>query len=379
MKKLKGIRQKRDKWEVYVRVAGTLHTKTFDELDVPAMRTWQERLRTTAPPRPGKGTLTEAAEAYFARPEIAAQPCIAQKRAHLRLWLDALGWDTPIAAITRDQVEAVVQTWLTTFKPATVYHRRSALLAVFTSMYGKHAENVVLDTTVPAAWTPRDHSVDYATLAKILDAMPAERRPSAGIRQPSTARLVSAVLMHTGVRGCDLVQVRRTDVDWPRGTVQMPPTKKGQGSKPWICVLTDDGIAALRAFDAANLYGAFSPAAVSRSFKRACRRVLGPDTPVHLYSLRHSVGADALRASGDTATVGRILGHTAGSRMAEQYSQGAHAEVDRRAVEAMATTRRASIAASTGAACGTTPTKKLAGKLAGSVKLRKRNTLRRVS
>ena len=38
MKKLKGIRSKRNKWEVYVRVAGTLRTTTFDTLDVPKMR-----------------------------------------------------------------------------------------------------------------------------------------------------------------------------------------------------------------------------------------------------------------------------------------------------------------------------------------------------
>ncbi len=127
----------------------------------------------------------------------------------------------------------------------------------------------------------------------------------------------------------------------------------------------------MRAFDAANLYGAFSPAAVSHSYKRACRRVLGHDTLVHLYSMRHSVGADVLRASGDTKTVGRVLGHAPGSRMSEQYSKGAHAEVDRRAVDAMATARRASLAAPAA--------EKLADKLAATSKRTKRSRLRRVS
>jgi integrase len=371
MKKLKGIRPRGKRWEAYVRVDGTLRTKTFDTLDVSTIRAWQDAQRSTVALPPEKGTLAAKAAEYFAKPEIAAQASVDEKTRHLELWLEQVGWDTPIEAIARDQIEQVLQDWLKVFAPATVYHRRSSLLSVFTFVYGTHAENVVLDTTVPKAWTPRDQSVDYATLAKILDAMPTERLISRGLRQPSTARLVSAVLMHTGVRGCDLRQVRRPHVDWQRGTVQMPPTKKGQGGAWWTCVLTDDGLEALRAFDGADLYGKFSPAAVSRSYKRACRRVLGHDTPVHLYSMRHSVGADTLRASGDTATVGRVLGHTPGSRMSEQYSKGAHAEVDRRAINAMAAARRASIA--------TPAPEQLAKKLATPRKRNTRSTLRRVS
>lgn len=370
MKKLKGIRPRGKKWEAYVRVAGKLVTETFDELDVVKIRAWQEQQRSTVAPPAAKGTLTEKAEEYFEKPKVAAQPYVDQKKAHVRLWLDKLGWDTPIDAITRDQVEQIIQDWLKVLKPATVYHRRSSLLGVFMFVYGTHAENVVLDTTVPAAWTPRDQSVDYSTLAKILDTMPTERLVKKGIRQPSTARLVSAVLMHTGVRGCDLYEVRRPHVDWQRGTVQMPPTKKGQGGEWWTCVLTDEGLAAMRAFDAAGLYGKFSPAAVSRSYKRACRKVLGHETPVHLYSMRHSVGADVLR-EGDTATVGRVLGHAPGSRMSEQYSKGAHAEVDRRVINAMAAARRAAVRGG--------EAKKVGGKVGGFSKTRKRSKLRRVS
>jgi integrase len=371
VKKLKGIRRKRDKWEAYVRVAGRLQTKTFDNLDVAEMRAWQQQQRSTVAPTPGKGTLAEKAAAYFALPEIAARPYIRDVEEYLRKWLDKLGWDTSIDAITRDQVEQVIQDWLKEMAEATVYHRRSALLAVFKFAYGKHGRNVVLDTTVPAAWTPRDQSVDYATLAKILDTMPTERRPRKGIVQPSAARLVSAVLMHTGVRGGDLVQVRRHDVNWQIGTMQMPASGKGKGVPPWTCVLTPEGLEAMRAFDAANLYGAFNPKAVGISYKRACRRVLGHETRVHLYSMRHSVGADLLRASGDYVTVGHILGHAEGSRMAEQYAMGARAEVDRRAIEAMSAARRAAIGASA--------PEQLANKLARPRKLSTRSKLRRVS
>jgi integrase len=237
---------------------------------------------------------------------------------------------------------------------------------MITTLDGPTAANAVRGTTRPDPWTPRDHSVDYATLEQILAAMPDERRPMTGIRQPSAAKVVVRVLMATGVRGADLLKVHRHDVNLDAGTVQMPRSGKGKGIKSWTCYLTPAGLDAWRAFDAADLYGAFNPAAVSRSFKRACRRVLGRNTRVHLYSLRHSVGADLYRESGDLATVGRLLGHTPGSPMTEQYARGAHEDVDRAALAAFHAQRAATAA----------PTQKLAEKLATAPRLRKRNKLR---
>jgi integrase len=225
----------------------------------------------------------------------------------------------------------------------------------------------VRGTTRPDPWTPRDHSVSYTTLEQILAVMPDDRQPMPGIRQPAAAKLAVAVLMATGVRGVDLARVRRHDVNLDAATVQMPRSGKGKGAKNWTLRLTPEALKAWRAFDAANLYGAFSPAAVSRSFKRAARRVLGRDTQVHLYSLRHSVGADLYRTTGDLATVGRLLGHTPGSPVTEQYARGAHEDVDLAALAAFSARRAAVVA----------PKPQLAEKLATAPRLNKRNTLQR--
>src|SRR5436190_5946247 len=136
MRRLKGIRKRGNKYQAFVRVNGEFRQQMFDTLDVPEIRTWQEAQRTTAPAAPAKGTLAATAAEYFAKPEVAAQPYVAQKQAHILLWLDALGRDVEIDTITRDQVEAVLQDWLKTFAPATVCHRRLSLLAVFTHAYG---------------------------------------------------------------------------------------------------------------------------------------------------------------------------------------------------------------------------------------------------
>lgn len=80
---------------------------------------------------------------------------------------------------------------------------------------------------------------------------------------------------------------------------------------------------------------------MSHSFKRAARHIEGPDTPIHLYSLRHSVGADVYREKGDLATVGRLLGHVPGSRATAQYALGANTDVDRAAILALGAARTA--------------------------------------
>lgn len=361
MKKLKGIRRVGNKWEVYVRVAGKFRSATFATLDVVAMRAWQERERSLIAPPPARGTFRADVATYLALPQIAAMSPASGRAAHLDLWLAALGGDRPRSSITREDVERVLQQWLAEgYAEATVFHRRTALSAVFTTLDGPSAANPVRGTTRPAPWTPRDQSVPRDVLVKVVAAMGETRMIAPGIRQPATARLVSRVLMETGVRGADLLKVQRHDVDFARGTITMPRSKKGKGAASWVCRLTPEGLQAMRDFDAAGLYGAFSLDAVAHSFKRAARRVLGPQTRVHLYALRHSVGADLYRLTRDIATVARLLGHTAGSIVTEQYARGAHEDVDRAALAALTQARAA--------AAGPTPGPQLGAKLGRSRK-----------
>jgi integrase len=340
-RKLKGIRRRRGGWRVTVRVRGHLYTKQFPiDKPIPEMRAWREQQIDLHGGRQRlSGSLRGDVETFLAKPEIAAQPYVGQTAAHLKLWIAALGGDRPRVDVTRDEIEAVLQRWLKTLAEPTVYHRRSALLSVFATLDGAGAANPVKDTTCPKSWIPRDQSVPFPTLLRILAAMPDARFVKKGVRQPSAAKLVAAVLLHTGWRGVDLLAVRRSHVHWAAASVEMPASDKGEGAPPWTSQLTPDGLEALRAFDAAHLYGAFSESAVSHSFKRAARRVEGPDTPIHLYSLRHSVGADVHRETRDLATVGRLLGHVPGSRATAQYAIGANAEVDRAAVAALGAAR----------------------------------------
>jgi integrase len=322
---------------VFVRVNGTLKSKQFPPgTPTAVLVAWRDTQRNGRTRRrsPIGGSCEDAVDRYLALPAIAAQAYVHQKAHALDLWLAELGRDRPLASVTRDEIEVVLLRWLRTLKPATVYHRRTALLSLFVTLHADtpDAPNPVKGTTCPASWTPTDQSVPIETLRAILAAMPNDRWVKRGIRQPSAAKLVATVLIETGVRGVDWSRVRRTDVHLAEGYVTMPATTKGKGAPSWRLTLTPEAVAAVQAFDAANLYGAFDPEAVSHSFKRAVRTVLGDDSPVHLYSGRHSVGADLYAATGDLATVGRLLGHRPGSRATAQYARGGNDTVDAAAV-----------------------------------------------
>ena len=375
MRKQTGIRPRRRGYTVSVRVNGRLITKQFPAgTSFDAMKAWRDQQRAQVNGSVG-GSFAADVETYLEKPEVAARKYVSQERAILRLWVHELGADRPRRSITRDEIEAVLQRWLKRYKEPTVYHRRSTLLGLFTTLDGAGAANPVKDTTCPKAWVPADHSVPFATLSAIVDAMTPWRYPRKGIRQPAIAQLVARVMIAVGLRPVDLQRVRRHDLDWQAETLRWPASKKGKGVPARPYQLNPEALAAFRAFDAANAYGAFKPEAVSHSFKRAARRVCGADTSIHLYVLRHSVGADLYRVRGDLATVGRALGHAPGSRATAQYAQGANADVDRAAMMALSAARTAALSA----APVQPSAEKSAGKSAASGKAVRLRGLQRVS
>lgn len=339
-RRLTGIQRRGDKWRAVVRVNGHLYVSPWGQESDEKLTAWRTLLiGKFGKRRTAGGSFRADVDTFLAKPEIAAQDYVHQVRAHLDLWVDALGGDRARTSIERDEIEAVLQGWLKRFAEPTVYHRRSALVALYTTLDGAGAANPVKDTTCPKAWIPADHSVPFATLQAIVDAMPDVRYVKTGIRQPSVAKLAAAVIIAVGLRAVDLLKVRPRDIHWQRAEFLWPASEKGRGVAATATPLSVEGLAAFRAYAAAGM-PRFNPEAVSHSFKRAARRIDGKDTPIHLYSLRHGLGADIYRAKGDLATVGRLLHHAPGSRATAQYARGANADVDRAAVAAVSAARQ---------------------------------------
>jgi len=345
-RKVPGIRRRRGrKPEAWVNVTVNGRpkqiTKTFDEDTsdevMTAWRTKQEKEH--KPIKLTYGTFAADVDLHCLTPKIAAQ---SDTRRLLLLWVAVLGADRNSDEITTADIDVQLKAWLREgLAEPTVYHRRSALSTFFTERNGAAGVNPVRGSFRPKPWVPRDQSVPFDTVVRILATMPDTRRLAKGITVPSEAKIVATVLAHTGVRPANLLDVREHDVNWKAATVRMPPCK---GAPEWTLRLTPTSLAAFRKFHAAKLYGNFNEASVSVSFKRAARRVDGEDTQIHLYCLRHSVGADLYRETRDLATVGRRLGHVPGSPVTAQYAVGANDEVDLQAMNALETARTAAAA-----------------------------------
>jgi integrase len=359
--------------QVFCKVNGKFYQQVFAPTSkVSDRNAWRDRTieANGGGPTAAAGSFAADCVTYLRRPEVAARKYIGQVAKNLELWLDALGRDRPRRTITRDEVETVLQRWLAAgFAQPTVYHRRTALRSLFSTLDGKNQPNPVTETTRPAHYRPVDRSVDHDTIRRILAAMPDDRAVSAGIRQPSLSKLRATVIAYTGIPPAELMKLRRQDFDRDAGIVRMPWRDKGAGTPAHIRELSSFGVAAFVALDAARGWGAFAPERLSASFKRAARRVCGPDTAIRLYDLRHSLGAQIYRSTRDLATVGRLLGHAPGSIVTSRYAMGAHAEVDRAAMAAVTAAWEATPAKP--AATAPTP---LQTRLHGVPKLRKKTT-----
>jgi integrase len=349
-RKLKGIRRRRNSWEVNVRVHGHLYTATFP-LSTPTqdMRDWREdQIAKYGGERTTAGSFGADIDTYLGR--VAAMPTIAQRRAHLALWATELGRDRPRRTITAEDIDLVLQDWLAELAPATVRKRRTALQSFFVKMDGKKSR---LANPVKAADNPKEpkaeaRSIDYLLIAAAIAAMPDQRDTKQG-RPPrvSLSKIRTRVLAYTGIPPGLLKQILPTDLSLTAGTVRVVPRHKGAGVEARTLPLTSEGVAAFKAFHAANAYGDFATESLSRTFKRACKRVGLNPTRVRLYDLRHSFLTELYQVTNDLATVGRLGLHAEGSRATARYAKGANQAVDQQAVAklglSLATARQLSL------------------------------------
>lgn len=354
----KGIRYWKGGLQAYIRVHGELYSETFHLNDPAALekaRAWRlktKRQHFGGGPSVERGSFAAYIAVYVKR--VAAKPTIKQITAHLNLWAQELGRDRSPLTITDTEIDIVMQKWLTTpsrpnyaaqergrpsgadgIDPQTVRKRRNTLRTFFAVMFPKDP-NPVQTAQNFAAGKAEVRGTDYATIARILDAMPDYHSVKNGLppTRRSLAKLRAHVIAYTGLPPGLLGQVRRPDVTLTTtpATVRIVEREKGEGVEARTLVLTERGREAFAAFDAADAYGAFNPDPLNRSFRRACRRV--GVTGLTIYDLRHSFGAQLYRATGDLATVGRMLLHAEGSPMTARYAKAGNADVDAAAAAA---------------------------------------------
>jgi integrase len=340
-RKLRGIRRRRQTWEVNVRVQGHLYTTTFPLLTpVQEMRDWREdQITKYGGERSTIGSIGADIAIYLSR--VAAMPTYKQRAAHLELWARELGRDRPRRTVTAEEIDIILQDWLETLAPGTVRKRRTALQSFFAKMNGKKSRdpNPVKASDNPPVPKPEARSINYLLIAAAIDAMPTHRDTKKGLpARLSLSAIRARVLAYTGMPPGILKQVKPTDLQLTAGTVRVVPRHKGAGVEARTLCLTSEGLDAFKAFHLANAYGPFATESLNRSFKRGCAKAGLDPKAVHLYDLRHSFLTELYRVKQDLATVARFGLHAEGSRVTARYAKGANQTVDVEAAKALSQT-----------------------------------------
>lgn len=381
-RKLKGIRQKGNRWEVNVRVNGTLYHDTF-ALTTPLeeMRDWiAQQQQKFGGETSAAGSIAADLPLYRAR--VKALPTIKQRMAHLELWVAELGRDRPRNSVTSEEIELVLQAWLLAgLANGTVKKRRTSLQSFYVTMNGKKGKNPVKGTPIPQEPAPEARDIDYLRVDHAIAAMPTQRDTKKGLPpRVSLSKLRARVIAYTGIPPGLLKKVLPHDVALVgKGSVRVQARKKGKGVEARTVPLTAEGLAAFKLFHAGNAYGNFATESLNRSFKRGCQRAGLDPKAVHLYDLRHTFLTEMYRVTRDLATVGRLGLHAKGSKITARYAQGANDVVDAAAVEAFGASLVAKRQASLKAAPAPKPAKQLETKVGKTAKSIRRRRLWAVS
>jgi len=139
---------------------------------------------------------------------------------------------------------------------------------------------------------------------------------------PEWLRPIVALLVCTGMRRSEALNLRRLDVDRKGCRIMLPQTKNGEGRIVWLNSLACQALDSVVREDAKPTDRVFlpseqiSPENVSLRFLRACRKVNVADFRLH--DLRHTAASWLRMQGADIHTVAQLLGHK-DLRMAARY------------------------------------------------------------
>jgi len=255
-------------------------------------------------------------------------PTLQQRTYDLQCWVTALGADRVRRSLRAPELAATLSAWRAGgLTAATCNRRRTALMHLWHRLDGKGAPNPLRD--VPrfqeAAVLPRGRP--YALLERILDAM-----------APSKSRARLKAMAYIGMPQCELKRIQPRD-DWNRkaGTLTLRGRQKGEGTPSRVLKLTAHATAALREMARQQAFGGFSNSTLGKRWAAALQRVreTDPSVPhIRVIDLRHSVGTEIYRLTGDLKSVKEYLGHKS-LKTSERYMHAAVSQAVSRAADAM--------------------------------------------
>lgn len=296
------------------------------------------------------GTFAEDATTYLQLATTRAMPSYGDQAWHIQAWVAVFGARRR-ASITTREIDQPLQQWRNAgYAGASVNRRRTALMALWTTLDGRAAANPVREARMFPESDVEPRGLPYALVVRILDAVPATRSWShrgTSTTRPIKTRIRLEVMAWTGMRPSQIMRLERRQVNFDERWFVSPRSQKGRTTKARPQVrkpMTADAAAALRRFFACGCEGSFSTSSVRRIFLAAVRaveqamRTERQDPTFRLpairpYDLRHSFGTEMLRRTKNLETVAELLDHSS-TTMTRRYALGAMPDVLRDAATA---------------------------------------------
>ena len=220
------------------------------------------------------------------------------RRRDVLAWLPRFGHLRTLALPAHlPALNAQLHQWRDSLAASTCNHRRHALTNLVRVLYGRRASFDLLDLVRFAPPPPKPRWVDRRHIAEVLAHVPA-----------GSVTRVRLDLMHwTGMRPSQMGRLRAEDLrlDEPIPYVAVP---RGKGGRIAAVPLVPEGVAAARAFRAAEAFGPWLRSSVNRALAAAARRAGRPAFTT--YQIRHSFAAGLRRAGADVADIQDLYGHT---------------------------------------------------------------------
>jgi integrase len=324
-----GIRIKNGKYQAYVRVHGALKAKTFPlDTKLQTIHHWREDARVSL--RKGTyevvtgQTLAQDARRYLGL--IESLVSLADRTYHVNQWVAVFGHRIR-ASLTPVEIRQQLERWRATgsasggpLSPATLNLRRTALLALYTTLDGKHLPNPV--KAVPPyreVERPLDLPTHDEAQRAIAAIWPAKYRPD--VPPLSQARLW--VLYWTGWPSSTLARVTARDIRSDECAVLLHGRAKGSGTAPRLVPVSPQAMAALEHLDELGGLGAFDGSSLNHTLRLGCRKA--KVTPFRVYALRHLFGTTLAMHSSDLRGVAELMGH-ADPRQTLRYTRHAASE-----------------------------------------------------
>ena len=248
-------------------------------------------------PRSQRHTLADDAARYL--PRVRSLVSFPDRQRHLEAWLPRFGHiRTLLLGQHTTALNDQLQQWRERLSPASCNLRRDALTNCVKVLYGRRAVLELVDVIrfrrepTPARWIPRTH------IEAVLVRLAPHSKTEARLR-----------LMHwTGMRPSQMGRLTMADFHLDETPIPFVIVPRGKGGRTAAVPLVPEGVAAVRAFLAANAWGSWSCPSANKALARAAARA-GVE-PFTVYVIRHAF-ASALRHTGaDVADIQDLYGHT---------------------------------------------------------------------